>query len=77
MSYPNQPPVAPGDGDDLTREDADERGGDIAAGDPDVLTGDDDRPLDPDVDDDAISSAAADERAATEGTLDSEVDDRP
>ena len=75
MSYPNQPPVAPGDG--PTPEEADERGGGIAAGDPDVLTGDDDRPLDPDVDDDAISSASADERAATEGTLDGEVDDRP
>jgi hypothetical protein len=77
MSYPNQPPVAPGDGDGPTPEEADERGGGIAAGDPDVLTGDDDRPLDPDVDDDAISSASADERAATEGTLHGEVDDRP
>ena len=74
MSYPNQPPLVQGNGGD---ESADERGGDIAAGDPDVLTGDDDRPLDPDVDDDAISSAAADERAASEGTLDGEVDDRP
>jgi hypothetical protein len=35
----------------------------------------DDRPLDPDLDDDRIDSAAADERAATAGTLD--VDDRP
>jgi len=40
-----------------------------------ILGGDDDRPLDPDLDDDQIDSAAADERAATEGTLD--VDDRP
>jgi hypothetical protein len=40
-----------------------------------ILDGDDDRPLDPDLDDDRIDSAAADERAATEGTLD--VDDRP
>jgi len=36
---------------------------------------DDDRPLDPDIDDDKLDSAAADERAATKGTLD--VDDRP
>ena len=55
MSYPNQPPLIPGNGGD---EHADERGGDIAAGDPDVLTGDDDRPLDPDVDDDAIVEGA-------------------
>jgi hypothetical protein len=36
------------------------------------LTGldDDDRPLDPDLDDDLLDSAEADERAATEGTLD-------
>jgi hypothetical protein len=40
-----------------------------------ILDGDDDRPLDPDLDDDRLDSAAADERAATEGTLD--VDDRP
>jgi hypothetical protein len=40
-----------------------------------ILDGDDDRPLDPDLDDDQLDSAAADERAATEGTLD--VDDRP
>ncbi|HEY9308964.1 MAG TPA: hypothetical protein VIP82_14275 [Microbacterium sp.] len=40
-----------------------------------ILDGDDDRPLDPDLNDDRLDSAAADERAATEGTLD--VDDRP
>jgi len=34
-----------------------------------------DRPLDPDLDDDRIDSAAADERAATEGTID--VEDLP
>lgn len=37
--------------------------------------GDEDRPLDPDLDDAQLNSAAADERAATEGTID--VDDRP
>lgn len=36
---------------------------------------DDDRPLDPSLDDDQIDSAAADERAATEGTID--VDELP
>ncbi|MFK4837011.1 hypothetical protein ACI3KY_14905 [Microbacterium sp. ZW T2_14] len=39
------------------------------------ILGGDDGPLDPDLDDDQIESADADERAATEGTLD--VDDRP
>jgi hypothetical protein len=40
-----------------------------------VTEGDDDadgeRPLDPDADQDRVNSAAADEQAATEGTLDS------
>ncbi|MFD4960323.1 hypothetical protein [Microbacterium sp. NPDC058389] len=36
---------------------------------------DDDRPLDPDRNDDQLNSAAADEQAATEGTLD--VEDLP
>ncbi len=68
MSNPPIPPVVPGmlPGDD-----------DDAVARPDVLAADDDRPLDPDLDDDAVDSAAADERAATEGTLDGEVDDRP
>jgi hypothetical protein len=70
MSNPPIPPVVPGllAGDD---DDAVDR--------PDVLAGGDDAPLDPDVDDDAVDSAEADERAATEGTLDgeSDVDDRP
>ncbi|MBD3940404.1 hypothetical protein IF188_01655 [Microbacterium sp. NEAU-LLC] len=45
---------------------------DGAAGDADadLLGLDDDRPLDPDRNDDQIDSAAADERAATEGTID-------
>ncbi|MGN6219540.1 MAG: hypothetical protein ACTHNQ_08550 [Microbacterium sp.] len=41
----------------------------------DGLGDDEDRPLDPDLDDDRVDSAAADERAATEGTLD--VEDLP
>jgi len=40
-----------------------------------VLGLDDDRPLDPDRNDDQLNSAAADEQAATEGTLD--VEDLP
>ena len=70
----NQPPLIPaplGDDDDPTVADgtADDADGIL---DP---TLDDDRPLDPDLDDDQLDSADADERAATEGTLD--VDDRP
>ncbi|KRB36500.1 hypothetical protein [Microbacterium sp. Root180] len=42
----------------------------------DVLDGDD-RPLDPDLDDDRQTSAAADERAAREGELDGDIEDRP
>jgi hypothetical protein len=38
---------------------------------------DDDRPLDPDLDDDRQTSADADARAAREGELDGDVDDRP
>ena len=41
----------------------------------DVLVGDDDRPLDPDADDDQVNSADADQRAATEGEID--VDELP
>ncbi|WP_426321536.1 hypothetical protein [Microbacterium sp. E-13] len=62
-----------GDDDDPAREDdADLGDGDGVLGD---VFDDDDRPLDPDLNDDQIDSAAADERAATEGTVD--VDDRP
>ncbi|WP_347976665.1 hypothetical protein [Microbacterium sp. ProA8] len=62
--------------DDDTALDGGGDGGDDGDGilDP-ILEGDDDRPLDPDLDDDRLDSAEADERAATEGTLD--VDDRP
>lgn len=78
MSNPT-PYLGPiGDDDDPVRDDdtALYGGGDDGDGilDP-ILDGDDDRPLDPDLDDDRIDSAEADERAATEGTLD--VDDRP
>jgi hypothetical protein len=41
----------------------------------DGLGDDDDRPLDADLDDDRVDSAAADERAAREGTID--VEDLP
>lgn len=41
----------------------------------DVLGEDDDRPLDPDLDGDQVESAAADQRAATEGEID--VDELP
>lgn len=51
-------------------------GDDDAVDSPDVLA-DGDRPLDPDVDDDKVTSADADERAAREGELDGDVDDRP
>ena len=63
MSSQPIPPVVPptGDDDDLAAEE--------------TVLADDDRPLDPDLDDDRVDSAAADERAATEGTLD--TDDRP
>jgi hypothetical protein len=62
----NQNPLIPPLGDD-------DRGADDAqAG--DGILGDDDRPLDPDVDDNQLDSAAADERAATEGTLDDDDD---
>lgn len=63
MSNTPIPPFVPpaGDDDDLgTREtlDTDE-----------TVLSDDDQPLDTDLDDDRIDSAAADERAATEGTV--------
>jgi hypothetical protein len=63
--------------DDPTEENStlDERAGGETAGLLDPALGGDDRPLDPDLDDDQIDSAAADERAATEGVID--VDDRP
>ena len=71
MSHPDRPPIVPADGDALTGSSdglVDDREGLFDTG---------ERPLDPDLDDDDVNSAAADERAATEGTLDGEVDDRP
>lgn len=62
----NQNPLIPPLGDD------DRRADDAQSG--DGILEDDDRPLDPDVDDDQLDSAAADERAATEGTLDDDDD---
>ncbi|MFC8680076.1 hypothetical protein ACFT30_01050 [Microbacterium ureisolvens] len=72
----NTNPLIPPLGDDDVDRNLDD-GVDSAADDGDGLLGlgDDDRPLDPDLDDDQTDSAAADERAATEGTLD--ADDRP
>jgi hypothetical protein len=75
MTNPQTPAVPPrmtpdDDRDPVMLNDDD----DLVATDENLLTGDD-RPLDPDVDDDLLNSAAADERAATEGTLDGDVDD--
>ncbi|MBW9092225.1 hypothetical protein JNB62_00850 [Microbacterium jejuense] len=73
----NQTPyIGPiGDDDPTTDDDVLEDGvledGVLAGG----LDGDDDRPLDTDLDADRVDSAAADERAATEGTVD--VEDLP
>jgi hypothetical protein len=63
----NQNPLIPPLGDDDDRRADDAQTGD-------GILEDDDRPLDPDVDDDQLDSAAADERAATEGTLDDDDD---
>jgi len=67
----NQLPYeGPLDDDDVTPDDA------LREGVLDDGLGDgEDRPLDPDLDDDRIDSAAADERAATQGTID--VEDLP
>lgn len=65
MSSTPTPPVVPVPGDD---GDDDERLGDEGFVSP--LGDDDDQPLDPDLNDDLVNSAEADERAATEGELD-------
>ncbi|WP_156250034.1 hypothetical protein [Pseudactinotalea terrae] len=65
MSSTPTPPVVPVPGDD---GDDDERLGDEGVVSP--LGDDDDQPLDPDLNDDLVNSAEADERAATEGELD-------
>ncbi len=69
MSNQPIPPIIPptDDGDDLTTGDA--LGTDETLDTDESVMGDDDRPLDTDLDDDSIDSAAADERAATEGTI--------
>jgi hypothetical protein len=64
MSSTPTPPVVPVPGDD---GDDEERVGQEGLLNP---IGDDDQPLDPDLNDDMVNSADADERAATEGELD-------
>lgn len=60
MSYTTPPPIVPpADGDDETR----------------VLGEEEEQPLDPDANEDLQDSADADERRATEGTLDGDVDE--
>lgn len=63
MSNTPIPPFVPPAGDD------DDLGAEEALDTDETVMADDDRPLDTDLDDDRIDSAAADERAATEGTL--------
>jgi hypothetical protein len=80
-SNPNPaiPPIVPRDDEDQL---SDSERGDRLTGERSPLTDDagavmddaDDRPLDPDLDDDKIDSAEADRRAATEGTADGTVD---
>ena len=64
MSSTPTPPVVPVPGDD---DDDNDRLGDEGPVSP---IGDDEQPLDPDLNDDLVNSADADERAATEGELD-------
>jgi hypothetical protein len=63
MSNNPIPPFVPGSGrdDDPSNDEVLDTDG--------TVMGDGDRPLDTDLDDDDIDSAAADERAATEGTV--------
>jgi hypothetical protein len=77
MSNPTPYSGPIGDDDDPALDDrtADDADGVFDPGDVLDPDGADDRPLDPDLDDDQLDSADADERAATAGTLD--VDDRP
>lgn len=62
------PPIVPPTGDD-DRVMADSLDSEETLDTDESVMGDDDRPLDTDLDDDRIDSAAADERAATEGTI--------
>lgn len=77
MSNPPGPLVPPLEGDDAYDDDAYD--GEIDR-DPredtelDVDGDDDERPFDPDLDDRLIDSAAADEQAAREGTMDDDGD---
>jgi len=75
MSYPDQPPAARGDEGGERPLDPEPDADDLVDA-PDILSGNGERPLDPDLDDDMIDSAEADQRAATDGTLDGEVDDQ-
>ena len=63
------PPFVPPTGDDDDRATADSLDSDETLDTDESVMDDDDRPLDTDLDDDHIDSAAADERAATEGTI--------
>lgn len=65
-NQPIPPIIPPAGDDDLTDRDTLDTEEALATDEP-VM--DDDRPLDTDLDDDRIDSAAADERAATEGTV--------
>ncbi len=62
MSHPSAIPLPPASGDDHVD-------GDRAADTDPTVGFDDDRPLDPDLDDNQIDSADADMRAATEGVI--------
>lgn len=68
------PPFVPPTGDDDDRTRADSLDSEETLDTDESVMGDDDRPLDTDLDDDRIDSAAADERAATEGTIGEQPD---
>lgn len=76
MSNNPIPPVLPPVGDepdDDGMQNADAQA--VEGHDTDPTARDDDRPLDPDLDDDQVDSAEADARAATEGTMAGDADD--
>lgn len=76
MTNPSMPVIPPvgGDPDDpaVTEQPTDAQ--DAQERETGLLGGDDDRPLDTDLDDDRLNSADADERAATEGTMEDDPD---
>ena len=77
MSNPSQPIIPPVIGESADAADAQDADVQAAEGlEPDPAIRDDDRPLDPDLDDDQLDSAEADARAATEGTMDGDADAR-